>query len=169
MHVSRHPNSDLACEHTEYNHEFCRAFEPERLRYVHWPNPDYEAPKTVSYEVGREKVAAIAARLKPTLSPTEGRQAAAEGSEEATVRWTEDEKQRIREAIRLLAQGGESFTTDSIWARCPDIRPGPGITALLSGACSRGWIAPDGYAESSRERSDHDHGRRLRSWRPTVG
>lgn len=159
----------LRCENDSGNHAVCVAFDDVQFVHIHWDCPTYEPPPpSESRASGREKARGIAARTQPAETLMSSVRAAAKGSEQATARWTPDEKSQIAETIMRLAYSQSALTADDIWAACPEVAPGPGIHALLTTAVRERLLAKGDFADSQRDRADHDHGRRLRVWRSLV-
>jgi hypothetical protein len=167
---SHHPTDGRwRCENTALNHALCTAFDDSQFVHIHWECPSYEPPPpSESKASGREKTRSIASRTRPAETLMSSIRATARGSEQATARWTEDEKAQIIETIIRLAYSRPAMTADDIWAACPEVAPGPGIHALLTRAVREKIVAKGDFADSQRERTDHDAGRRLRVWRSLV-
>lgn len=168
---SLHPELALQCENTKDNHRYCMAFNVEIFAPLHWENPNYEPPKTMAPGQAKQRVSEMAERAQkpPRTNMAAARKAARRGSERAQGRWDDGEKRKIYETVRWLAQNQDELVADDIWKACPEIKPGPGLTAVLRRACSENLIEPGEHASSQRgERDDHDHGRQLRVWRSKV-
>lgn len=166
---ARHPLRGVMCDNARRNHMVCAGFDPAAFETVHWDSPHHQPPPPAeTREGGRQRAQDIAARTRPALTVMQAVREAARGSERATRRWSAEEKARIVETIIALAQAQPEIIADDIWAACPDVQPGPGIHAVLTGAVREGLLAKGGFAESRRDRADHDHGRRLRVWKSLV-
>lgn len=82
----------------------------------------------------------------------------------ADASWTEEQRDRVLEAIRRCAEVYESFTTDAVWEFAgAEIPRSKGIGALLRTAVRRGWIANSGFTTTSR-RAEGNHAQRLTVW-----
>jgi hypothetical protein len=162
-------NEQLRCENEAPNHVVCSSFDAEQFVHVHWDCPTYEPPPPSETKAGgREKARAIASRTRPAETLMASVRAAARGSDQATARWTPEEKAQISETIVRLAHSQTALTADDIWNACPEVAPGPGIHALLTTAVRDRILTKGDFADSHRDRADHDRGRRLRVWRSLV-
>lgn len=148
------------CDKPRGNHKMCSGWSDARHGHVDWPNPDWEPPKA------KEPVRA-ASRVRALADKMNGRHAGAEGAERAAQSWTPAERLLVESAISETAERHAEFTTDEVWACLGDrVRMTAGMAAMLKAAARKGLIEPtDRYADSARERADHDQGRRLRVWK----
>jgi hypothetical protein len=153
----------LRCDKPEGNHKLCSGWSAALMQHVDWPNPAYEPPKAQESPAAESKVRALAAKMN-------SREAAREGAERAAQSWTPAERMLVESAITEVAEKHSEFTTDQVWAALGDRVPmTSGMAALLRVAQKKGQIeATDRYADSARERADHDHGRRLRVWKSRM-
>jgi hypothetical protein len=92
------------------------------------------------------------------------------GSERAAKSWTPTEQRLVEVAITEAAEKHGEFTTDAVWAILGDTVPKTaGMAAMLKRVESRGFISKtDKHADSTRERGDHDAGRRLTVWKSRM-
>lgn len=150
----------LRCDKTSANHKHCSGWSAASAQHVDWPNPDWEPPKAQESPQAESKVRKLAAKMN-------GRHAGAEGAERAAQSWTPAERLLVEAAITCVAEKHGEFTTDQVWAELGDRVPmNSGMSAMLKAAARKGLIeSTDRYADSARERSDHDQGRRLRVWK----
>jgi len=153
----------LRCDKTRPNHKSCSGWSAMRGQHVDWPNPSYEPPKAVESPVAVSKVRALAAKMN-------SRQAGAEGAERAAQSWTAAQRLLVESAITEVAERHAEFTADQVWSVLGDRVPmTSGMAAMFKAAARAGLIeATDRYADSERERGDHDQGRRLRVWKSLM-
>lgn len=150
----------LRCDKTSANHKHCSGWSATRMGHVDWPNSNWEPPKAQESPQAESRVRGLAAKMN-------GRHAGAEGAERAAQSWTPTERLLVESAVAHVAEKHAEFTTDEVWAELGDRVPkSAGMAAMLKAAVRKGLIEPtDRYADSSRERADHDQGRRLRVWK----
>lgn len=153
----------VVCDKITRNHRHCSGWSDRHGGYVDWQNPSWTPPKTADKETAKSRVHELARKVP-------GPQAAAQGSERAAQSWTPTERLLVESAITLVAEQCDEFTTDQIWIALGDQVPKTaGMAAMLKRASAAGFIeATEKYADSQRERDDHDHGRRLRVWRSRM-
>jgi hypothetical protein len=161
--TSERDGETLRCDKTRPNHKSCSGWSAVRSQHVDWPNPSYEPPKVVESPVAVSKVRALAAKMN-------SRQAGAEGAERAAQSWTPVQRLLVESAITEVAEQHAEFTTDQVWSVLGDRVPmTSGMSAMCKAAARKGLIeATDRYADSERERADHDQGRRLRVWKSLL-
>lgn len=154
------PEGDAVCDKTAPNHHSCSGWSNRVGGYVDWFNPSWTPPATKSDLKSAESgLRAMAAKL-----------GGAEGSERAAKTWTPAEQLVVESAITEAAERHAEFTTDAVWAVLGDRVPKTaGMAAMLRRAEGKGFIAKtDRYADSTRERDDHDAGRRLVVWKSLM-
>lgn len=149
------------CDKTTSNHKLCSGWSARLGDFIDWENPAYTPPKVVT------NASAAETKLRSMASKFTG---AKDGSEAAAGSWTDTERKVVMSAITEVAERQDEFTTDHVWtALGSDFPRTAGMAAMLQKAVSQGFIeATDKYADSTRERSDHDAGRRLRVWRSRM-
>jgi hypothetical protein len=154
----------LFCDKSSGNHRRCSGWSDRAGGHVDWDNPVYTAPKTT------QDAPAASSRLQAMANRVNGAQAGKEGSERAAANWTPAQRQMVESAITEVATRQDEFTTDDLWTVLGQTVPKTaGMAAILRQATSRGFIEPtDRYADSTRDRADHDQGRRLRVWRSRM-
>ena len=154
------PEGDAVCDKTAPNHHHCSGWSDRAGGFVDWPNPAW-TPSAVKADLKSAKngLKAMAAKL-----------GGAEGSERAAKSWTPAEQLLVEAAITEAAEQHGEFTTDAVWAILGDTVPKTaGMAAILKRAEGKGFIAKtDQYADSTRERGDHDAGRRLVVWKSRM-
>lgn len=160
-----HPEiPSVRCHNTEGNHPTCTGFDRGQRQYLDWVNPDYAPPKTVDKAAAKDTLRGIAARAEPARR-VEGFAAGLEGSRQAAGVWTQDQKDRVSEAIKAVALEYDEFTTDLIWAKLDGSVPvTKGMTAMLKRADQQGVLGNTGKTEISQRGGQHDHGQRLTIW-----
>lgn len=163
---NRHDNGSeiLFCDKPSGNHRLCSGWSNRAGGYVDWDNPAYTAPKVA------QDAPKASSRLQDMANRVNGAQAGAEGSERAAASWTPAQRQMVESAITEVATRQDEFTTDDLWGVLDLTVPKTaGMAAMLKKATSQGFIEPtDRYADSTRDRTDHDQGRRLRVWRSRM-
>lgn len=154
----------LFCDKPPGNHRRCSGWSDRAGGYVDWDNPAYTAPKVA------QDAPKAASRLQVMAGRVSGAQAGKEGSERAAASWTPAQRQTVESVITEVATRQDEFTTDDLWGALGLTVPKTaGMAAMLRQATSKGFIEPtERYADSTRERGDHDHGRRLRVWRSLM-
>lgn len=154
----------LRCDKTGASHKHCSGWSSALGQHVDWPNPGWEPPKARQSPKAESRVRELAEKMN-------GRHAGAEGSERAARSWTPTQRLLVEAAIAETAERHAEFTTDQIWAALGDRVPmTSGMAAMLQAARKKGLVEPtDRYADSARERADHDQGRRLRVWKSLMG
>lgn len=154
----------LFCDKPSGNHMHCSGWSDRAGGFVDWPNPGYTPPKVV------QDAPAATSRLQAMANRVNGAQAGKEGSERAADSWTPAQQLTVESVITEVATRQSEFTTDDLWAALGTMVPKTaGMAAMLRRATSKGLIeATDRYADSTRERADHDQGRRLRVWRSRM-
>jgi hypothetical protein len=154
----------LFCDKPPGNHMNCSGWSDRLSGFKDWPNPAYTAPKVA------QDAPAASSRLQTMANRVNGAQAGKEGSERAAASWTPAQRKMVESAITEVAARQDEFTTDDLWGVLGQTVPKTaGMAAMLRQATSRGFIEPtDRHADSQRERTDHDQGRRLRVWRSRM-
>lgn len=154
------PDGDAVCDKTAPNHHSCSGWSERAGGYVDWKNPGWTptAPKR-DLKSAESGLRAMAAKL-----------GGMEGSERAAKSWSPAEQLVVEAAITEAAEHHAEFTTDAVWALLGERVPKTaGMAAMLKRAEGKGFIAKtDRYADSTRERGDHDAGRRLVVWRSLM-
>lgn len=151
-----HPDGEAVCDKTAPNHHSCSGWSDRAGGFVDWPNPGWTPPAVkTDLKSAESGLRAMAAKL-----------GGAQGSERAAKSWTPAEQLLVEAAITEAAEHNAEFTTDAVWAILGDrVRKTAGMAAMLKRAEGKGFIAKtDRYADSTRERDDHDAGRRLVIW-----
>lgn len=155
------PDGDAVCDKTAPNHHSCSGWSDRTGGHVDWENPSWIPVAVVSGDVksAERGLRAMAAKL-----------GGVEGSERAAKSWSPAEQLLVEAAITEAAEQHGEFTTDAVWAVLGDTVPKTaGMAAMLKRAESKGFISKtDKTADSTRERSDHDAGRRLVVWRSRM-
>ena len=163
---NRHDNGTevLLCDKPSGNHRMCSGWSDRAGGHVDWENPAYTPPKVA------QDAPKASSRLQDMANRINGAQAGREGSERAAASWTPAQRQMVESAITEVATRQDEFTTDDLWGVLGQTVPKTaGMAAMLRKATSKGFIEPtDRYADSARERDDHDQGRRLRVWRSRM-
>jgi hypothetical protein len=87
------------------------------------------------------------------------------GSDAAASRWSEEEVAAVDDAIAELAERGDPFTTDDVWALIPEVPITKGIAGRLNRARHKGLIVNTGRLAIARRPSKvHNHAQRLSVW-----
>lgn len=154
----------LICDKPSGNHRYCSGWSHLAGGHFDWDNPAYTAPKVA------QDAPKASSRLQAMANRVNGAQAGAEGSERAARSWTPAQRQMVESAITEVAARQDEFTTDDLWDVLGQAVPKTaGMAAMLKQATARSYIEPtDRYADSTRDRADHDQGRRLRVWRSRM-
>lgn len=157
---SPQPGGDAVCDKTVPNHHHCSGWSNLAGGFVDWPNPGWTPPATKSDVKSAESgLRAMAAKLGGMA-----------GSERAAKSWSPTEQLLVETAITEAAEQHGEFTTDAVWAILGDTVPKTaGMAAMLKRAEGKGFISKtDKTADSTRERADHDAGRRLVVWKSRM-
>lgn len=147
------------CDKTVPNHHHCSGWSNLAGGFVDWPNSGWTPPATKSdvksVKSAESGLRAMAAKLGGMA-----------GSERAAKSWSPTEQLLVETAIAEAAEQHGEFTTDAVWAILGDTVPKTsGMAAMLKRAEGKGFISKtDKTADSTRERADHDAGRRLVVW-----
>jgi hypothetical protein len=155
------PDGDAVCNKTAPNHHSCSGWSDRAGGYVDWKNPGWTPVATAQSDLkGAERgLRAMAAKLGGMA-----------GSERAAKSWSPAEQLLVEAAITEAAERNGEFTTDAVWAILGDTVPKTaGMAAMLKRAEGKGFISKtDKTTDSTRERGDHDAGRRLVVWRSRM-
>lgn len=158
---NRHPEEQgVVCDKTATNHRNCSGWSDRAGGFVDWLNPSWtpSAAKT-DLKSAEGGLRAMAAKLGGMA-----------GSERAAKSWTPAEQLMVEAAITEAAEKNGEFTTDAVWAILGDrVAKTAGMAAMLKRAEGKGFISKtDKTSDSTRERDDHDAGRRLVVWRSLM-
>lgn len=154
------PDGDAVCDKTVPNHHHCSGWSDRAGGFVDWFNPHWTPPATkADVKSAESDLRAMAAKVGGMA-----------GSERAAKSWTPAEQLLVESAITEAAEKHGEFTTDAVWAILGDTVPKTaGMAAMLKRAEAKGFISKtDKTADSTRDRSDHDAGRRLVVWKSRM-
>jgi hypothetical protein len=158
---NRHPEKPATtCDKAASNHRFCTGWCDQTGGFVDWPNPGWTpAAAKTDLKSAESGLRAMAAKL-----------GGAEGSERAAKSWSDAEQLVVEAAITEAAEKHSEFTADAVWAVLGDrVKKTAGMAAMLKRVERKGFISKtDKTADSTRERGDHDAGRRLTVWKSLM-
>lgn len=165
----QHPGiPSTRCHNAEGNHRLCTGFNRQQRQYLDWVNPDYVEAKTVEKTEAKDLLRTIAARTAPARR-VEGFAAGLDASRRSAGTWTQEQKDRVFEAIRSVALEHDEFTTDLVWERLAGSVPvTKGMTAMLKRADAKGILMSTGKTQVSQRGGQHDHGQRLTIWASLI-
>ena len=163
---NRHPERTVVCDSPSRNHPLCSGFDAAEEDYIDWPNPTYEPPKTskANKKESQAKLSDIASRVR-SEKPASGFAAGMEASSRAAGKWSEEEKQKVWDAIITVTRKYDEFTSDHIWDELNGAVPvTKGLASQLNKADHRQLIGNTGKKVVSTRKGEHGHAQTLSVW-----
>lgn len=103
--------------------------------------------------------------LTPIKEPTPFDRGMEASERSANAKWTEQQREEVRAAIRAVAAKQLFFTTDAVWEELGDEFPvTKGIASIMNAIKRENIITATNTTEISRRKNAHGHAQRLVVW-----